>query len=758
LVLVAMWVAGCGSSTAQPGDACPAGGCTDAVVPEVADVPGDAAREGLVADGQPADVVADTVPEATGDVAAEALPGDAVEATDATDVPATQTRHFTFRAIGGLSMGAQAMTVGTHHPEYFDVIGALGGYVDYRYMGHVVRDHLMGGFCPMAQILANVADINDASNASLNCGPVPKDQLTDYEWFWDFNHFHFNDNGGSWQREFYLDVLGSLTYAFGNMLYYNPDNALLPTGVPFTWMQNQADKCNNPAVVGKPYNYNAEFNPDGQYNLVTFCDGDPAPPAGYTMDTCAADPTCRSHLGDYDPTQTHTHEVHILLAVDYNGNGKRDFGEPVVVNAMERYQDVGVDGCADAFEDGKGGCLATARTDGAVDPNHDNFDLDTNPLGTEKNFEYDPGEPFEDNGLDGVAGTGDYGEGDGQFSINPNYKDLIDQDARTYLMTAPAADLRAKTWYFEGGIRDALHAIASMEHLTTRLAARGEDVKTFDNYAGYPTSMVPAQTDDTLVGTMASVDFSPANVGRNLLMRYGHPDATAAQILLGDGGHVGAGSEVVLRVETFFSLAIQRMPGAAYVDATDQSSPQTLWSSYYSTALDGRRWFVIALPPGYDDHPEARYPIAILLPGIGMPLPSMADTMALIMPMMSAGVLPKFIVLLPDGQCAYRNEADGSRLTGCVKGGPNAVSGFDCVADTCTGAHDTCARTQASGSGMDQECNSGHFFVDHKTNIWGEPGVSGVMKYEDSLFELIDFVDQNYRTKAAGDFVVPASW
>ncbi len=717
------------------------------------------------------DVAGDTAPptdlaaeeavavEVAGDEAAE--PADTVEtASEVTDdvpldvTPAKVMRHFTYKAIGGMSMGAQAMTVAIHNPGVFDVMGAMGGYIDFRYMAHVIRDKLLGGFCPMDQILQHLDNLDDATEPGLNCGPVKADQP--YEWDWDFNHLRYNDQGGSWQREFYLNVIGSFTWAFGNMIYYNTENPMLPPGVSMDWMTNQADKCNNPAVVGKPHNYNAEFNPEGKYNLITICDGDPAVPGGIDESACASDPVCRAKLGNYDPKGAHNLSVPYLLAVDYNGNGKRDFGEPIVINAMERFKDVGKDGCADAYEDGKGGCLAQPRANPVGDPNGDNFDLVKNPLGTERNFEYDEGEPYDDYGLDGVPGTGDFGEGDGKFSMNPNYETLINQDVRTYVMNQPAAELRKKTWYFEGGIRDALHAATSMMHITARLDARGADetVKVYDDFTRTPKSLMPGVGLDDMIGIFNQVDFSPAKFGRNALMRYGDPNATWNQIYLGDGSHIGAGSEVPLRAMLFYGLAFNRMPDPIF-DTTGEMGA-IIWNSYWSEAVQGRRWFVVAMPPGYDDdaNKDRRYPVGLLMPGIGMPLDSMAMTPLLLEPLQVQGQLPRFIMLLPDGQCVFRRTSDGKRFPGCVR----APGGLNCVDDECKGPHESCTVTTISRDGMEQECNSGHFFVNHKTDKWGSTAYANVMKYEDSLYEVVNVVDQLYRTRTPEDREVPADW
>ena len=49
--------------------------------------------------------------------------------------------------------------------------------------------------------------------------------------------------------------------------------------------------------------------------------------------------------GVFDGSKPQTDPVQIALAVDVNGNGKRDAGEPVIIQASEPFQDNGLDGC-----------------------------------------------------------------------------------------------------------------------------------------------------------------------------------------------------------------------------------------------------------------------------------------------------------------------------------------------------------------------------------------------------------------------------
>jgi len=715
-----------------------------------------------------ADVASPDTPDAAGDTPGrdgfeepgEDAPPVDVPAPDATpDVPLVM-KHFTFRAIGGVSMGAAALTVAAHHPERFDTVGALGGYVDYRYVGHLAKDLIGAGFCPMEQLLQPdvLADIDNPANPKVFCGNPIKAQP--YEFYWDFNHFHFDDDGSSWGRDFYFDVLESLVFANGNFLMYNPDNPLLPPGVDPLWLK-EPDKCANPMRVTYPDNINAEFNPKGEYDLISFCDGnttvgcDPADPT-----LCGkANPNYRALAGSYDPKQAYNRPVFVFLAVDYNKNGRRDYGEPIVFNMSERFKDVGRDGCANEFEDGKGGCLATSNGAPTVDANGDDFDLVKNPQGTEGNFEYDEGEPFDDYGIDGVpesvSGVKDYGEGDGRFTYNPNYEAMIDQDARSFFNTADVSTLKKHTYYFEGGIRDALGALTVSMHLSNALAARGVPVRRYDNFAGQPTSVLPNLICDDVQNNLISVDFSKVAFGQNVLMAYGDPGESVDEAnYTHSGKHVGSGCEVVLRPTFFYTTAMTRLPDPIYNDDTDYEN-RIEYSSYYSDVLGSRRWFAMNLPPGYDlpENADREYPMGIMLPGVGMPLVETVEATRLLGLTQGMGVTPRFALLAPDGQCCYRNTATQERLCNCYR----VSGGLRCVDRACKGSHADCTVTDITRDGLEQECNSGHFFFNQVTNRWGETDMTGA-RFEDALLEVIDAAAGLYRIKAAADVMVPADF
>lgn len=668
-------------------------------------------------------------------------------------------RLLTFRGIFGISMGANATMITAHHPEMFDVTGGLGGYLDFRYLSAFVRQRAFGGFCPLQQILDNIEHVNEMDNPDVYCGAIPG--IGPYEFSWDFNNWHYDFGPTEFTRNFYWENFEGFSMLYGNILTYNPENPLLPPGVPLDWHQNtsDADKCATPIKVGKPYNFNAEYNPSGDYDLVSFCDN--ASPVGCKdgdPELCGEDnPDYLALAASYNPEATHHHPVSFALAVDLNGNGRRDYAEPIVVNANERWEDTGADGCANAYEDGAGGCFADAVPHGdGVDPNGDDYVLETNPRGSEGNHYYDEGEAFEDFGLDGVAeavsGTADYGEGNGVFDYTPTFDNAVSRDLHTYFEEGELEDIERITWYFDGGVRDPLHHTPSNLHLFVPFEERGQTIKTYYKFANDDGALMPDTTCGGVFGELGSFDWSAAAIGKNINLIYGDLDADLAMLEAGDGKHVGDGCQVVNRALVFYAMASWRWPDPI-VEADGDVAGYNDFTTVYSEALQNRRWFAITLPPGYNKPENAAltYPVILFLTGHGMTVDSTSMTGILTSMLMGQGSLPRFIMITPDGQCCHRRLSTGKRYCGCLK-----LNGeWNCVDPDCQGPHESCDIELVESHDLQQECNSGNFYTNHATDRWGSPEAAEVMRYEDVVIDVINFVDETYRTREPGTYTVP---
>jgi hypothetical protein len=760
----------CGDGGDAPG---PDAGGADAA--DAAGVLSDALPlDGLAPDTHPSDTPAppDTAhPDGAGDGVPDgpAAPVDASADTDpgdVADVPLT-TRRYTYRAVAGVSMGGAAAMVAAQDLARFDLVGSLGGYVDITYLHHLMTTQLLGGFCPMEQLVANVEHLNDPSWPGVFCGPVP----TEHPWerSVDFNHWYFSINGGTVDRDFYIDAFTDFSCVFGSMAGYNPLSPLMPPGMTREWLAlSRHAKCTQPLSVGYPHNLNREYNPAGEYPLVTFCDGQT--PVGCTADDpplCGENnPNYWDLMGWYDPTQPHWNPVLLMMAVDYNGNGRRDYGEPVVINLWERFEDVGTDGCPDALEAGDGTCLAAGAPDAPFDPdtnpdpNGDNYDPDTNPLGTERNWRHEDGEPFDDDGLDGVPAPTpeavDYGEGNDTWDAVPQRTLGEQRDPRFIILQTPVEELERVDWWFDGGRRDVLNSAVVSLHTTGALRARGQEVRRYEDFVGRPGTLFPDGRETTYLFDMMAADLSAAAIGKNVHMVYGDPNATLEQIRLGDGGHVGDGNETAFRFMTFFTWLGKRWPGLPLGVGGEVVPQLNQVLTMHTDALGARYRFLVSLPPGYFDDPEQRYPVLYFLHGLGQePVTGIGFAAVMLQNFMKQGRIGRYIIVLPDGRCCFRDRETGLRECACEN---SATPGHkSCIDPTCTGEHESCAWRDVPNERLERECTQGSFFLNLQSDKWGGTDDLDRMRYGDALFALMDWVDQRYRVLPAADVLVPES-
>lgn len=670
--------------------------------------------------------------------------------------PPTDTRTTTYRVLGGLSMGAIGTgAIGFRHPERFDALAALGGPLDAALLLRTVDRFHLGGFCTLSEINAVApARLNDP--AALTSCIRPPERIK-YEHAQDFNHLTYTVNT-PFDRDGYIGLFTDLTLAFGNLLTENPSSKFAPPGVDEARARKPpADFCTNPTRVKGLFN--REYNPAGTTDAITFCDGEPvlwycnfgqervdfcsdpanlANPLPRSQEEAFATAYCATRGGlergdrlttpalalkwggQLDPCRERTLPVRVGLAFDLNGNGRRDWGEPVVNNGEERYRDVGLDGCANAFESGSGGCNGDGT--GIVDLNGDDYDADTHPLGTEGNWKHDLGEPFDDDGLDGVAGTADFGEANGRFDMTSGRRALYDHDPRTNLAKMLPPLTERLRLLLDGGIRDLFNFGLTAHQVYGAWAARHES-STYRDW-----TEIPGMKDQR------SGNYRPwggpwGRAPKNLEVLFGKEDPTLDDRLIGDGDHVGTYGQAVNRIATLYNFTAVQWPDLPRLSAPLGGIPydereKVQW--YQSAALGAKRDYGIFLPPGYElpENADTRYPVLVLLHGYtGSPkqiLPSafLADTY-----MKDSDIaLRPMIIITPSGACCFVHTS---------------------------GARD-CREVDDSGAflsvtpGWERECIGGSFFVDHAA---GPPGSKG--NYEASLLELMDEIDRNYRTLPA---------
>ncbi len=664
----------------------------------------------------------------------------------------------TYRVLAGISMGAIGTAAqGPRHPERFDALAVLGGPLDASLLLRTMDSFQLGGFCPREELerlaAANPASLNDPE-ALAACSRRPA--TLQWEHSQDFNHWVYTTNGG-FDRDQYAKVFSDLSLAYGNLLYENPTSPYAPPGVPVEALRNPApDFCAHPVRVKGLRN--AEYNPDGRHDAITFCDGES--PLYYCradrlpVDFCAvaahrvtpltseqadafATSTCAGrggaaianpdddallmlqHGGRFDACRLPTRPLLVALALDINGNGRRDYGEPLLNNGQERFDDVGTDGCADALEDGKGGCGGNAA--GAADPNGDNYDAERGPLGTEANWKWDVGEPYRDDGLDGVPGTGDTGEGNGAFDLCTGRRRLYELDLRTRLRTLSPEALARLNYLSDGGIRDVLNfGLATRQVqglLRTLLPGTTGEYRDFLEIPGM------VDVGGGYRGWGGKWTRAPANVS----ILYGKEKPTDQDRVDGDGDHVGTNTQASNRVATLFSWVGARWPSLPKPEAPFVGEPyesRVSTRQFDSKVLGAKRDYTLFLPPGYDlpQNASVRYPVMFMLHGYGHTSESLTTTTFLADAFMkdSAVRLRPMIVVLPSGTCCFVQQGTGAR---------------DCR------EHDDAGRQLAALAGWRRECGQGSFFVNHSGS-----GAADDSRYGDSLFELMDVVDAELRT------------
>nr|HEX4313666.1 hypothetical protein [Kofleriaceae bacterium] len=605
------------------------------------------------------------------------------------DAGAETSEAFGWNALIGVSMGGNAaMTLALHNADRFDTFADLGGEPgpSMVYTLNMVRSFLFGGFCTEADQAAG-------SGAVGQLCPTPSTKQDQFEIESDYEHMPTQDGGGvglTLNRSLYMKGVRDMSRAMSNPAMFSSPGSYAPPGVGADYIASDAaTRCAAPIV--QTGFFNADFNPTGSAAVITFCDGGDKPGSNAV----------------WDPTQPQTDPNEVALAVDLNGNGIRDPGEPVLLPSEEPFQDVGSDGLADQDEPGYDPVTNP-------DPNHDDYHYLRNPLGTEGNGDYDAGEPFSDFGLDGVQGTCqlgdtpgsgiggcyDFGEGNGTWDVSPNVLSWYQHDLVKQLAALPDAQRTHMSMWIDGGIRDFLNASVSSNQAVGQVMAKfGSPFRVYDNFAPI------AQGSDDNIYDFTTIDWT--SVPRDGFVRYGDPDASADLINMGDGRHVGTGAQIIFRVETAFAFVDRRWPDGDRDDSLDGG--QILADESFVSPTTGRtNPFSLFLPPGYSDPANSAktYPVVYVLHGYGQQPSDLVDLSAVIANNMIATEplatrIQKFIIVYVDGRC--RPGSDGVPVP-------------------------------PTGDG----CEEGTFYLD---------APSGDARMEANLLDLMSYIDANYRTK-----------
>ncbi len=514
---------------------------------------------------------------------------------------AAPARTRVWRAIAGVSMGGgAAAAIGLRSPDRWDLVADLGGEPgpSTAYTLGMFAEYLMGGFCPDGGLCLDAQRPPYAGQYELRA---------------DFEHFVYQAGAGvglTLNRRLYVRATRDLSRALGNPALYNPASAYLPPGVTDAWLANPA-RCDEPVVLERFFD--RRFNPDGALPVITFCDGGDGPRLG---------------LGVFDPELPQTESFEVLLAVDRNRNGRRDAGEPVLMQPSEPWTD-----------DGPGGEYHPLR----------------NPTGQTKNLTRDEGEAFLDVGLDGVAGTcqapepgcWDHGEGDGLWTVNPGLERWLANDAARNLAAMTAAQRARIAIYADAGMRDFLNSHVATSAMVGSMAALGMPVTMWN---GFP--RLGGVTSESLY------DFEKVpwvDLPDHVFVRYGDPAASQAQIEAGDGRHAGSPPQLIARITTMFAWIDARWEDGDRARAEGTSMDYLADQRFTSPSTGRETPYAVFLPPGYAAG-ASRYPVVYFMHGYGQGPDDLLAPVGLLSGFMAEGRLQKMIVVFVDGRC---REGDG---------------------------------------------------------------------------------------------------
>ena len=278
----------------------------------------------------------------------------------------------------------------------------------------------------------------------------------------------------------------------------------------------------------------------------------------------------------------------------------------------------------------------------------------------------------------------------------------------------------------DGGIHDIFNLGLMAKHLFTAIkTARAGVVGEYRNFTDIP------GMKDRNNGNFNPWNRSWKTVPKDLITLYGKEMRTDAEIIAGEGDHVGMAEQASSRFQILFNWVAYMWPNAPRPEAIfGQSTPADYRSETFQSQKLGAKWeYAIALPPGYGDpaNAGARYPVAYLLHGYGMD-PSNFVAAAIIANNFVVDPnlqLRPVIYVFPNGRCCFTNKVTGAR---------------------------DCRNTDDTGTDIDnlpnweRECHSGTFWVNRKGYTPAD-----ATPYGDALFELMEHIDSTYRTLPAAE-------
>lgn len=279
----------------------------------------------------------------------------------------------------------------------------------------------LGGPVDMRQLLRDM--VNDNLEVKLQTA-IPRDVGDD---------FTFDHQAPYPGRDTRLSMIKDLIVAFGNPFLHHPDPSQ-----QYLAMDSEPARLLRDDVLGT---FMLPANPRG------FLDGGDTDQDGVRQtDETAIDPIdvlllARGSLPGIAAGATGV-DVGGRMLADADGDGVYDVGDGIVVNLSEPFTD------------------------------------------TNGNLVYEPelAETYSDFGLDGVAGSGDYGENNGGFDYDPDRASWLAEDPLTRLEGRTAADIETQRIYMDVGMQDLFGFEKHYDDFVAMLRSKGLAVDTRNDF------------------------------------------------------------------------------------------------------------------------------------------------------------------------------------------------------------------------------------------------------------------------------------
>ncbi len=407
-------------------------------------------------------------------------------------------------------------------------------------------------------------------------------------------------------RDSRIDQLRDLVIAFGNPFLHNPDPArlyLAADSQPAALLRD--DQFDGFTLVGDPRGF--LDGGDENANGVRETREVPTLPVDVLL---LAGGSAQTLSGGVAGQVVGSREL-----VDLNGDGIYDVGDGIVVNFSEPFTDTNGDLLRDASE------------------------------------------AFEDVGLDGVADTGDLGEGNGAFDYDPDRAKVLAEDPTSRIAATANADILTQRIYMDVGTKDEFGFARHYDNLVRVLRTKALTVGIQEGFGGGNCADLPSNDDQFRLvrydaGHVGVAKVDPGDlfsgdvcgndtVWQRLLSLLGYLDQAFPDGFDGPGGDLGGFDIDIDDFDFDFEFPDADFTGDVLMATIDSPSLATAGGPVPT------REVLVYRPPAFH-RTDRDFPVAYLLGGYGQQPEDYERLRLLLDGLILTGELQNmFVVVLP---------------------------------------------------------------------------------------------------------------